>query len=138
MAHGLIGHGLFWNGPELHTLWRQYVTGESKVLKQPSTSFSGSTIDKITLGSDGVPVQSTGRAETLFTGLPRPVCDFYDYNSVDYPRRPRLGGGYIWFNVKAVRYATESPGLCTPGLRARRAGVGLGLGVLHVHRDGRC
>ena len=76
-------------------------------------------------------MQSSGRAETLFTGLPRPVCDFYDYNSVDYPVRAtdpnRHGGSYAWFTVKAVRYADESPGLCTPGLRASRSRAGLGV-----------
>ena len=78
-------------------------------------------------------MQSSGRAETLFTGLPRPVCDFYDYNSVDYPVRAlnpnRNEGSYAWFTVKAVRFADESPGLCTPGLRASRPGAGVGLGV---------
>ena len=78
-------------------------------------------------------MQSSGRAETLFTGLPRPVCDFYDYNSVDYPVRAidpnRQEGSYAWFTVKAVRFADESPGLCTPGLRASRPGAGVGLGV---------
>ena len=76
-------------------------------------------------------MQSSGRAETLFTGLPRPVCDFYDYNSVDYPVRAlnpnRNEGSYAWFTVKAVRFADESPGLCTPGLRASRSRAGLGV-----------